>query len=81
MKISALRPLALSIAALSLLGAVSGSAYASSAAVDVNVTFTRALVIIAGDPIQFGNILVNGNAGTVNLDKNDSSVSYSGGGD
>ena len=54
-------------------------ASAESAAVDVNVTFTRALVVIAGDPIQFGNVLINGNAGTVNIDKDDGTVTSSGG--
>ena len=59
------------------LGATPASA--ESAAVDVNVTFTRALVVIAGDPIQFGNVLINGNAGTVNIDKDDGTVTSSGG--
>ncbi len=51
----------------------------SSAAIDVNVTFTRALVVIAGDPIQFGAVVINGNAGTVNIDKDDGTLTYSGG--
>lgn len=54
-------------------------AAAESAAVDVNVTFTRALVVIAGDPVQFGNVLINGNAGTVNIDKDTGTVTSSGG--
>lgn len=65
--------------AASALGMLSVNAHAESAAVDVNVTFTRALVVIAGDPIQFGNVLINGNAGTVNLDKSTSEVTWSGG--
>lgn len=67
------------VLAVSALGVTSVSAYAGSAAVDVNVTFTRALVVIAGDPIQFGNVLINGNAGTVNLNKLTSEVTWSGG--
>jgi len=62
-----------------LAGSWAPIASAQSAAVDVNVTFTRALVVIAGDPVQFGNVLINGNAGTVNIDKNDGTVTSSGG--
>ncbi len=79
MKQSTLTRLLLPLATAASLGMLGLDAQAQTAAVDVNVTFTRALVVIAGDPIQFGNIVVNGNAGTVNLDKNDSSVTYSGG--
>ncbi len=77
---SKLRNLVSLVTALALvLGVLAPAAYAESAAVDVNVTFTRALVVIAGDPVQFGNVLINGNAGTVNIDKDDGTVTSSGG--
>ncbi len=62
-----------------LFGILVPAASAESAAVDVNVTFTRALVVIAGDPVQFGNVLINGNAGTVNINKDNGTVTSSGG--
>lgn len=79
MKKSVISRMVLPFAAASALGLMSFNAYASTAAVDVNVTFTRALVVIAGDPIQFGNVVINANAGTVNLDKMTSDVTWSGG--
>lgn len=79
MKKSAISRIVLPIATASALSMMTFNAQANTAGVDVNVTFTRALVVIAGDPIQFGNITINANAGTVNLDKNTSEVSWSGG--
>jgi hypothetical protein len=72
--------LSMSAAAALCLGvATTAQAGANSAEVSVNVTFSRALVVTAGDPVQFGNILINGNAGTVNLDKDTGALTYSGG--
>lgn len=79
MKTSTISRIILPIAAASALSMISATAGANTAGVDVNVTFTRALVVIAGDPIQFGNVLINANAGTVNIDKATSEVTWSGG--
>lgn len=79
MKTSVMSRMILPVAAASALSMMSFNVQADTAAVDVNVTFTRALVVIAGDPIQFGNVVINGNAGTVNIDKSNSDVTWSGG--
>lgn len=62
-----------------MLFASNSFAGANNAEVEVRATFTRALVVTAGDPIIFGNILTNTNAGTVSIDKNTGTVTYSGG--
>ena len=67
------------VGALCLGTAVTAQAGPGSAEISVNVTFSRALIVYAGDPIQFGNILINANAGTVNLDKDTGALTYSGG--
>lgn len=56
-----------------------GGAFAGSVELPVRASFERALVVTAGDPIVFGHILVNGNAGSVSIDKDTSNVTWSGG--
>ncbi len=72
--------LTLALVAMScMLFASNSFAGANSAEVEVRATFSRALIVTAGDPIIFGNILTNSNAGTVSIDKQTSDITFSGG--
>ena len=63
----------------SLVSTAGNALSANSAEVSISASFERALVVQAGDPITFGNILTNTNAGSVSINKITSEITWSGG--